>query len=96
MTSAVAVHSKLDVHHNPDEVSEGVRMDRLRLMATYSRAHSVTCECASDLRISEENCAGLQVLNANGRQCASYRGAQYRALRNANGAIAIFSTLVRC
>lgn len=95
MTDTVAVPTKVDVHHNPDEVSEGVAMDRLRLMREYSRHHSVTCDCFSDTRISEENCNGLQVLNHQGKQVASYRGSQYRALRKTDGSIAIYSVLVR-
>jgi hypothetical protein len=95
MTSAVAVHSKLDTHHDPGEVRNAVELDRLRLMREYSRHHSVTCDCLSDQRITEEDCAGLQVLNARGHQVASYRGRQYRALRKADGTLAIYSVLVR-
>jgi hypothetical protein len=95
MTSAVAVPSKVDTHHDPGEVHEGVAMDRLRLMREYSRHHSVTCDCLSDRRITEEDCAGLQVLNARGHQVASYRGRQYRALRKADGTLAVYSVLVR-
>jgi hypothetical protein len=94
MTSALAVPSKLDTHHDPGEVREAVELDRLRLMREYSRHHSVTCDCLSDQRITEDDCAGLQVLNARGHQVASYRGTQYRPLRRANGSIAIFSTLL--
>jgi len=92
MTNAVAVPSKLDTHHDPGEV----QLDRLRLMREYSRHHSVTCDCFSDQRITEDDCAGLQVRNARGHQVASYRGHQYRALRKADGTIAVYSTLVRC
>ena len=94
MTNSLAVPLKLDTHHDPGEVRDAVAMDRLRLMREYSRHHSVTCDCLSDRKITEDDCAGLQVLNARGHQVASYRGTQYRALRRTNGSIGIFSVLL--
>jgi hypothetical protein len=93
--NTVAVPSKLDTHHDMVKIREAIERDRWPLMREFSRHHSVLCDCASDTRISEENCAGLQVLNHQGKQVASYRGQQYRALRRTDGTIAIFSTLVR-
>lgn len=94
-SSAVAVYSKVDVHHDASEVREDVELGRLRLMREHSRHYSVTCDCFSDSRIAEEDCAGLQVLNVRGHQVASYRGRQYVALRKTDGTLAVYSRLVR-
>jgi len=100
MTSVAAIHTTgpcaIRAHHDAREVRHAVEFDhRLRLMRDYSRHHTVTCDCTSDTRIAEEDCAGLQVLNARGHQVASYRGKQYRVLRGADGRIGIYSVLVR-
>jgi hypothetical protein len=94
--AAVRKVSAIRCHHDDAEIRYAVEMDRLRLMGTYPRGYSVMCDCSRDHRLNVEDCAGLYVRNSRGKPIARYHGQQYRAVENAHGAVAVYSTLVRC
>jgi hypothetical protein len=88
--------SSVRTHHDTDEIQEAIALDRLRQMAKFSKRHTVSCDCRhSKGYLNEQDCTGLSVYDLNGKQCATFRGHQYRALEDRDGSISVFSTLVR-
>ena len=59
--------SNCQVHHDLVEVQAAVKLDRLRLMGTFSRRHSCICDCEHSNSgrgfIFEKSCSGLAVFN---------------------------------